>query len=106
MAQLWPKWLLFIYFFFLDVQMDKIDLSCDILITLNWTKIAGMTTIEKLLNQCCHFEGAAVFIRQPIESVENRNYPCISIGVCDNPSKCIFNTLEFVQVKAGQTSEE
>ena len=29
-----------------------------------------------------------------------------SVTVCDNPSKCVLNTLQFVHVETGQTPEE
>ena len=41
-----------------------------------------------------------------MELFENRRCLCVFVTVCDNPSKCTFNTLQFVQVETGQTPEE
>ena len=32
--------------------------------------------------------------------------PRVFVTVCDNPSKCALNILQFVHVKTGQTPEE
>ena len=39
-----------------------------------------------------------------MESFENRRCHCVT--VCDNSSKCVLNTPQFVLVETGQTSEE
>ena len=31
---------------------------------------------------------------------------CVFVIVCDNPSKCISNTLQFADVETGQTPED
>ena len=41
-----------------------------------------------------------------MESFENWRCPCVFATVCDNPSKCVLNTLEFAHVETGQTPEE
>ena len=41
-----------------------------------------------------------------MESFENRRCLCVFVTVCDNPSKCASNTLQFAQVETGQTPEE
>ena len=67
-------------------------------------KIAGMTTVKKLTNQSGHVEDAAIFNQQPMESFENGRCLCVSITVCYNLSKCILETLQFANIKTGQTS--
>ena len=37
---------------------------------------------------------------------ENRRYPCVFVTFCYNPSKNVLNTLQFVNIKSGQTPEE
>ena len=41
-----------------------------------------------------------------METFENRRCPCVFVEVCDNPSKCVLNTLKFVHVETGQTPEK
>ena len=41
-----------------------------------------------------------------MESFENIRCPCVLVTVCDNPSNCVLNTLQFVRVETGQTPEE
>ena len=41
-----------------------------------------------------------------MKSFENRRCPCVFVTVCDNPSKCVLNTLEFAHVETGQTPKE
>ena len=31
---------------------------------------------------------------------------CVFVTVCDNPDKCVMNTLQFAHVETGQTPEE
>ena len=69
-------------------------------------KIAGVTIVEKLINQSDHFKDAAKFNRQPMESFENRICLCVSVIVCNNPSKCVLDTLEFAYVETGQIPEQ
>ena len=40
-----------------------------------------------------------------MESFENRRCLCVFVTVCDNPSKCVLNTLWFAHVETGQTPE-
>ena len=70
------------------------------------TKVTGMTTVKNLVNKGGHFEDAAKFSWEPMESFENRRCPCVFLTVCDNPSKCVLNTLQFTHVKTGQAPEE
>ena len=51
-----------------------------------------MATVKKLINQKGHFEDATKFDWQPMESSEKRRSLYVPI-VCDNPSKCIVDTL-------------
>ena len=37
---------------------------------------------------------------------ENRRCPCVFVTVCDNPSKCVLNTLHFPQIETAQFPEE
>ena len=37
---------------------------------------------------------------------ENRICLCVFVTVCDNPSKCVLNTLQFAHLETGQTPEE
>ena len=39
-------------------------------------------------------------------SFENTRCLCLFVTVCDNPSKCVLNTLQFADVETGQTPEE
>ena len=41
-----------------------------------------------------------------METFGNRRFSCVFVTVCDNPSKCVLNTLQFVHVETGQTPEE
>ena len=41
-----------------------------------------------------------------MESFENRRCQCVFVTVCDNPSKCDLNTLQFAPVGTIQTPEE
>ena len=41
-----------------------------------------------------------------MESFENRRCPCVFVTVCSNPSKCVLNTLYFVNVETEQIPEE
>ena len=41
-----------------------------------------------------------------MELFENRRCLCVFVTVCDNPSKCVLNTLQFAYVETGQTPEE
>ena len=41
-----------------------------------------------------------------MELFENRRCLCVFDTVCDNPSKCVLNTLQFAHVETGQTPEE
>ena len=41
-----------------------------------------------------------------MESFENRRCPCVLVTVCENPSKCVLNTLHLVHAENGQTPEE
>ena len=41
-----------------------------------------------------------------MDSFENRRCPCVFVTVCDNPSKCVLNTLLFAHFETGQTLEE
>ena len=83
-------------------------ISCAISSTMNRqkrTKIAGIAIVKKLVNQSGCFENAKKIDWKPMESFRNRR--CfVSISVCDNPSKSILDTLQFVHVKTGQSSEE
>ena len=38
--------------------------------------------------------------------LENRRCPNIFVSVCDNPSKCVLNTLQFAHVDTGKTPQE
>ena len=60
-----------------------------------------MISVKKYTNQGGHFKDAAKFIGDPMESSENRRYKGVSITVCDNPSRCFLDTLEFVHVETG-----
>ena len=51
------------------------------------------------------FEDTAKFNLEPMESFE-KIYQCVFVTVCDNPSKCLLNTLQFVHVETGQIPEE
>ena len=31
---------------------------------------------------------------------------CVCLTVCDNPCKCVLNTLQFAHLETGQTPEE
>ena len=41
-----------------------------------------------------------------MELLENRRCPCVFVTVCDNPRKCILNTLQLAHVETGQTAKE
>ena len=41
-----------------------------------------------------------------MESFQNTRCPCVFVKVCDNPSKCVLNTLQFAHVETGHTPEE
>ena len=49
------------------------------------------------------FQTVGAFNWEPMESFENRRCRCIFVWVCDNPSKCVLNTLH---VETVQTPEE
>ena len=67
------------------------------------TKVTEKTAVKKLVNLSGSFEDTAKFSYEPMESFENSRYPCVFVTVCDNPSTCILNTLQFVHVETGQT---
>ena len=69
--------------------------------------LAGMWDLisKKLLNESCHFGDTEKFNWEPV-LLENRRCLCVSITVCDNPGKYALDTLQFVHVDAGQTSED
>ena len=52
------------------------------------------------------FENTMKFDWKPVGLFENRRCPCLSVTVCDNPSKCVLNTLQLATVEYGQTPEE
>ena len=62
--------------------------------------------MKKLVNLSGSFEDATKFHWEPMESFENRR--CLYVFVTDynNPSKCVFNTLQFAHAETGQTPEE
>ena len=41
-----------------------------------------------------------------MESFENSRGLCVFVTVCDNPSKCVLNTLQFTHVETGKIPEE
>ena len=57
------------------------------------TKVTGMTIVKKLVNWSGSFEDTAKFNCEPMESFENGRCLCVFVTVCDNPSKCVLNTL-------------
>ena len=69
------------------------------------TKVTGMTSVKKLVIQSGGLENAAKLNWEPMESFENRCL-CVFVTVCDNPSKCVLNTLQFVHAETGQTPKE
>ena len=60
--------------------------------------MAEMTAVKKFINHSGHFEDRMIFKWQSMESSENRIFPCICITVCDNPRKCILNTVELTHI--------
>ena len=45
------------------------------------------------------FEDTAKLNWEPMEKFKNRRCPCVFVTVCDNPSKCVLNTLKFAHVE-------
>ena len=41
-----------------------------------------------------------------MELFENRRCLCVFVTLCDNPSKCVLNKLQFAHVETRQTPEE
>ena len=71
------------------------------------TKVTGVITVKKpRVNKSGSFEDTAKFNWEPMESFENRRCLCVFVTVCDNPGKCVLNTLLFAHVESGQTPEE
>ena len=54
---------------------------------------------QKPVNQSGGFEDTAKFNWEPMVSLENRRCPYVFVTVCDNPSKCLLNTLQFMHVE-------
>ena len=63
------------------------------------TKVTGMTTVKNRVNYSGGFEDAVKF--KPMESFQNGRCLCVFVSVCDNSSKCVLNTLQFLHVKTG-----
>ena len=51
--------------------------------------------MKKFKNESGHFEDAAKFNWNSMECCENRRCLCVSIAVCDNPSKSISSVAEI-----------
>ena len=58
-----------------------------------------MTTVKKLIKWW--FEETLTFNWELKESFGNRRCLCVFVTVCDNPSKCVLNTLQFVHAETG-----
>ena len=41
-----------------------------------------------------------------MELLENRRCLCVFVIVCDNPNKCVANTLQFGHAETGETPEK
>ena len=65
-----------------------------------------MTIVKKLLNESGHFEETVKFNWEPMELFVNRRCLCVFVPVCDNPIKCVLNTMWLVHVETGQTPKE
>ena len=63
----------------------------------NKSKVTGMVTVKKLINESSGFEDVAKFNWEPMELFTNRRCPCAYVTVCDNHSKCVLNTLYFAK---------
>ena len=114
-AKLWPK----CFFFLIYVQTDRIEepqrtfypdrYFLYYIFHNEWTKENQRNWndhCEETCNQSGSFEDTAKFNWDPVESFENRRCQCIFVTVCDNPGKCVFNTLQFMHVQTSKTPEE
>ena len=97
--------------FFINVQMDRIEeppttfnLKSCILCHLYLLQLVENKIQSNWDDQC--FKPPGKFKWLPIESFKNRRCPCIFVTVCNNPSECVLNTLQFAHVETGQTPEE
>ena len=54
-----------------------------------------MTNVKKLVNERGSFEDEGKFNWKLMESFENRRCPSVFVTVCDCPSKCVLNTMQF-----------
>ena len=59
-------------------------------------KIAGMTTVKKLVNQCGHFEDTVIFKWQTMECYEYSRCPCVSITIIKQIHKYLLNIAYYL----------
>ena len=62
--------------------------------------------MQKFIHKCCDFENTTILNRQPVEFLWNGCNMSILSMICNNTSKGVLNTLQFVLIETGQSAEQ